>query len=330
MGFRRATRVSRALVWVVIGFAALIGVVFATGSALFPGLERRPESTGEPDEYDSVEPAPDSGMKSPPGEAETTSPPGDAGKTSPPVRNLDPGQPAPPVGSGRERGAPPVAPRIAGDKPSAPAGPRRPPPGVIRSGSADRRWVAFTFDDGPDDVYTPRVLDELRRAGARATFFVTAAQARAHPQVLRRIVAEGHEVGNHGEDHALLTGRDAAWLEAKLRRADALLRSRTGRPVRWFRPAYGAFDAEVLRVADALRYRTVLWSVDTRDWQGLPAADVIANSLAGLHNGAIILNHSATGPGRDLSGTPEALPELIAELRSRGYRLVTLSEMLGG
>lgn len=189
--------------------------------------------------------------------------------------------------------------------------------------------MALTFDDGPDGRYTPRVLDELRRAGVRATFFVTAKQAEAHPGVMRRIVADGHEVGNHGDDHTLLTGSGRAALERRLRHADGVIRRWTGRPLRWFRPPYGAHDGEVLRAAEALHYRTVLWSVDTRDWQGLPASDVLANSLAGIHNGAIILNHSATGPGRDLSGTAEALPKLIAELRARGYRLVTLGELLG-
>lgn len=207
--------------------------------------------------------------------------------------------------------------------------PPQPPAGVYLRGDRRYRLVALTFDDGPDGVFTPQVLDVLKRHGVRATFFLVGKRAAARPDLVRRMVAEGHEIGNHSWDHAELTRMDSRRVHAELAETHQLLRRLSGRPVRLLRPPYGAVNATVLKEAGALGYRTVLWNVDSLDWR--PDVDrdgVLHNVLPNVRNGSIVLQHAAGGKGEDLSNTVAALPLLIRTLRGQGYRLVTLSELL--
>lgn len=200
---------------------------------------------------------------------------------------------------------------------------------VIYSGSSRVRWVALTFDDGPDDRFTPWVLNVLRSQGVKGTFFLTGQRSEVHPDLVRRIVAEGHEIGNHSYNHAKLVNLPPWRVRDQLARTHQILRRLTLRPVRFFRAPYGAVNHQLLLDAQALGYRTVQWSVDSEDWKSLPKDQVLSNILPNVRPGSIILQHSAGGVGEDLSGTAQALPALVRTLRLRGYRFVTLSEMLG-
>lgn len=196
-------------------------------------------------------------------------------------------------------------------------------------GDPTLKQVALTFDDGPDGQFTPRVLDVLRQAGVKATFFVVGLRAMAHPEVLRRIVAEGHEIGNHTFHHPLLTRVNAWRLSEELISTDRVLRSITGRPVTLFRPPYGASNPAILKAATGAGYRLVLWDIDSQDWMPhQTTAGVLQQVLPNLRNGAIILQHAAGGRGEDLTDTVQALPQIIAAIQARGYRMVTVSELL--
>lgn len=246
-----------------------------------------------------------------------------------------PPEPAPPAPS-ESAGMPPAAadptPELEGgpeDGGRPHEDPAQPPAGVYLRG--DRRYplVALTFDDGPDRTFTPRVLDVLRRERAPATFFLVGTRAEKNPDVVRRIVREGHEVGNHSYSHANLARLAPQQIDRQLRRADRVLTGLTGRKVRVFRPPYGEVTPAVTRVAGALGYRTVLWNVDSLDWKRTTTAqDVVNNVVPRVRRGSIILHHSAGGKGEDLTNTVQALPQIIRTLRARGYRLVTVSELL--
>ncbi|GIG61360.1 hypothetical protein Lfu02_57320 [Longispora fulva] len=195
------------------------------------------------------------------------------------------------------------------------------------------RTVALTFEDGPDPEWTPRILDALARHHAHATFFVVGARVDEHPELVRRILAEGHELGLHGFTHRDLT----ALPEWQVRREldltrDAVARA-TGRDIRLFRPAYSSTPAQVdartmalIAAAGRWGYRTVLSDLDTRDWQqpGVPAIAVAGAPLG--DNGAIVGLHDGGG---DRSQTLRALDTLLPTLHRRELRVVTVSEGLG-
>ncbi|HLS89041.1 MAG TPA: polysaccharide deacetylase family protein [Sphingobacteriaceae bacterium] len=202
------------------------------------------------------------------------------------------------------------------------------PAHVVRAGPGDQRLVALTFDDGPDDRYTPQILDVLRRERVPATFFVTGVRAQENPQVLRRIIRDGHAVGNHGYLHARYAGLTPAQIEADLQENVRLLRQHGVSDNRLFRPPYGALGVQGAETVIAQKYTIVLWTIDPRDWLSPPADQIVDTVLANIRPGAIILLHSAGGPGQSLEGTVEALPRIIRALRDQGYRFVTVPDLL--
>ncbi|GII66082.1 polysaccharide deacetylase familiy protein [Sphaerisporangium krabiense] len=200
-------------------------------------------------------------------------------------------------------------------------GVRRLLPGLAGVGAAGR--VALTFDDGPDPASTPRFLDELRRLGCLATFFVLGEMLERHPELGRRAVAEGHEIAVHGWRHhnALVTRPGRAARE--IADACALVRAVTGARPAWYRPPYGVLSAETLAAARACGLRPVLWTAWGRDWTATASPDsVLAALTPGLRGGATLLLHdsdhtSAPGSWRAALG---ALPELVGRCRSLGLR----------
>lgn len=140
--------------------------------------------------------------------------------------------------------------------------------GSIMDQRMHENLCAITFDDGPSRN-TPQLLDLLDQYGIPATFFLLGKQAELHPDLVRRIVAEGHEVGNHSFSHPNLRLLPPERKIEEIRRTDAILRSLGAAPL-FLRPPYGAFDRHTVDAAEALGLSVVLWSVDSRDWQRLP------------------------------------------------------------
>jgi peptidoglycan/xylan/chitin deacetylase (PgdA/CDA1 family) len=207
--------------------------------------------------------------------------------------------------------------------------PPNPQPTAYMRGDPAMRLVAITFDDGPDGVFTPRILDVLRQNHAPATFFVVGNRVTAHPEVVRRMVAEGHELGNHSFHHPMLSKLTAAQITNELNTTNDAVRHITGSPMHVVRPPYGEVEPVVTETATGLGYRLVLWDIDSLDWKkGQTTHGVLANTVPNFRNGAIILHHSAGGKGEDLTNTIQALPTEIRTLRNQGYRIVTVSELL--
>ncbi len=198
---------------------------------------------------------------------------------------------------------------------------------VLRQGDVSRKIVALTFDDGPDTVYTPKILDILASKGVPATFFLIGKRLSEAPDIVRRIVAEGHSVGNHTFNHPNMTTYSQDDLNKEVLQTDAAL-SRLGvKKTDMFRPPYGGIQAGSIETIGKAGYRLYLWSVDSLDWRGLNRQQVLDNVVPYSTNGAVILMHSAGGPGENLSGTVEALPIIIDQLKANGFRFVTLTEM---
>lgn len=216
---------------------------------------------------------------------------------------------------------------------------RLPNPDIVQRTGADRRRVALTFDDGPDPVWTPRILDVLRREGVPATFFVTGASALGQGALLRRIVAEGSELGNHSTSHADLSQRSPAAIRLELTAAERLVEAYTGRTLRLFRPPFlGDADPDqrdelhATRVAAGMGYLTVGPNVDPLDWRAPGRDAIIARTIAGVTTGTAAQPHQVVllhDSGGDRSQTLAALPGIIRGLRARGYDLVTVSTLAG-
>jgi peptidoglycan/xylan/chitin deacetylase (PgdA/CDA1 family) len=156
--------------------------------------------------------------------------------------------------------------------------------------------VALTFDDGPDPIWTPRLLDLLWTLGARATFFPIASRAAAHPAITRRMRAEGHAIGLHCDQHLRHSERDAAWLR---RDTDQALRRLAGlgvTPALWRTP-WGDTAPWSTQIAQECDLRLIGWTADTHDWRGDSAAEMFQATRDALTDGAIVLAHDGLGPG---------------------------------
>ena len=190
----------------------------------------------------------------------------------------------------------------------------------------DEQLACITFDDGPNPVATPRILDILQREGVRATFFVLGRHADRWPELVKRMADEGHQLGNHGYHHRKLHRRLPGYVRDDLTRgADAIERASGVRP-RHFRAPHGFRSPWVTPIARSLGERTIGWSLGVWDSARPGADEIVRRTLAGMRAGSILLLHD--GDGYDANGdrtqTAEALPRIIDGLRARGFRFVTL------
>jgi cellulose synthase/poly-beta-1,6-N-acetylglucosamine synthase-like glycosyltransferase/peptidoglycan/xylan/chitin deacetylase (PgdA/CDA1 family)/spore germination protein YaaH len=207
---------------------------------------------------------------------------------------------------------------------------------VIRRSGTAKKTVALTFDDGPDPRYTPQVLAILRRYHAHATFFLIGENAEANPSLTRRIWDEGNEIGNHTFQHPNIAAISERRTDLELNATQRAIESLIGRKTPLFRPPYEA-DAEPatadevvpLARAKEMGYITIGEKIDPLDWDtahGARADQIAQRVLSGLGDGNIVLLHDGGG---DRSQTVAALPQILAGLRQHGYRIVTISELMG-
>lgn len=195
-------------------------------------------------------------------------------------------------------------------------------------GSAQEKKVALTFDDGPDTRFTPKVLDALKASQVKATFFVLGAQANAHPDIIRRIVKEGHVIGNHSYSHANLPKLTVDKFQSQIISTESVLQGLIGYAPKLIRPPYGAINEEQVRWIADHHYLIVNWNVDSLDWKSLNSDQVLNNIMQQTKPGSIILQHSGGADSQDLSGTVQAIGPLISKLKAAGYTFVTVPELL--
>ena len=217
---------------------------------------------------------------------------------------------------------------------------RTPSSYVIQRGGYHPGLIALTFDDGPDPMWTPAILDILKRENVPATFFVIGKNGEAYPDLLRRLVNEGHEIGNHTFTHPNLGEIPASLTDLELNATQRLIESVTGRSTVLFRPPYFG-DAEADKPeevepafrAQQLGYLMVGLRIDPDDWQLPVTADqIVERTIKGALDenpetrGQVVLLHDSGG---DRSATIAALPKIIHELRARGFRFVPVSDLAG-
>jgi peptidoglycan/xylan/chitin deacetylase (PgdA/CDA1 family) len=194
----------------------------------------------------------------------------------------------------------------------------------LSQGSANRREIALTFDDGPGP-FTPQILDILERKHVPATFFIVGRSLKDFGQTLPREIADGFAIGDHTQDHMVMTHLSPKDQEAQLIQQATGIRSYGASFPHLFRPPYGAFDKTTLSYTHKFGMLTVLWTVDTKDFAQPGVGAIVRSVLAGAKPGAIILLHDAGG---QRAQTVAALPTIIAALRRRHFDLVTVPKLV--
>ena len=204
-------------------------------------------------------------------------------------------------------------------------------PGIVYwRGDPSTRQVALTFDDGPNEPYTSQILNVLRQNHVRATFFMVGENVEKYPQTAREIVREGHAIGNHSYTHTNCLFDTNSRVRREILKTEKVIEETTGQRTCLFRPPFGGKDIFTLHQTHRLGYVSVQWTVSGRDWRRPGVKRIVRNVMRGVRPGAIILLHDGNElhHGSDRSQTVQALPALIAQLKSQGYTFVTVPEML--
>lgn len=184
------------------------------------------------------------------------------------------------------------------------------------------REIALTFDDGPYPFYTPLLLHELERSHVAATFFVVGRSAQEFPELVREIVEDGNEIGNHTFNHYKLTKLTAAQIADQIALDGQFLAPFAGHPITLFRPPHGRYDHRVVAIAHAMGYETVFWNDSPEDTKNILPSLIVSRVVSHATPGGIVLLHNGQYK------TIEALPVIIERLRAEGYRFVTVSQLL--
>ncbi|MGH8914311.1 MAG: polysaccharide deacetylase family protein [Acidimicrobiia bacterium] len=202
--------------------------------------------------------------------------------------------------------------------------------------ATDRPVFHLTFDDGPHPEVTPRILEVLDEFEAPATFFLLTENAERHPGLVGEIMERGHEIGHHSRTHPRLSTAPWNRLPDEIWASRRDLERVAGRPVRLFRPPYGAHGLLSLYMVKSARMQTVLWSVDSEDWKGLSPDDPLQRTSSRIDKGGILLLHDRPATDSVQGDIAEGhIPKddltrrYLLELRRRGLRTVSLAELLG-
>jgi peptidoglycan/xylan/chitin deacetylase (PgdA/CDA1 family) len=190
-------------------------------------------------------------------------------------------------------------------------------------GSAGTRRIALTFDDGPSSVRTVKILDILGENEIRATFFVLGEKVEDHPEVLRRIIDEGHEIGNHSYTHRDMKKLDITGIKKEIESTQEIIKQYTGMPPRIFRPPYGSTNKELRQYCKEAGMVICKWSVDPKDWKKSVSIEAMRSTIREqTRGGSVIILHDIK------KKTQEALPQIIDDLKDSGFEFILLSRMI--
>ncbi|MBF8982396.1 polysaccharide deacetylase family protein [Lutibacter sp. B2] len=198
---------------------------------------------------------------------------------------------------------------------------------IIWNGSRDEKLVALTFDDGPHPRFTPKILDVLKEYDAKATFFMLGKHVKLYPKVVKRVAKEGHEIGNHTYTHIDVKANSSQKIQDEFKKTQEIVYEVTGKKPTLFRPPYGFYNSIVKNITSKEGCRIVLWSThqDSKDWS-CPGVNKIVNTVVKkTKNGDIVILHDYVVGESD---TIEALKTILPELKKKGFKFVTVSELL--
>lgn len=193
----------------------------------------------------------------------------------------------------------------------------------------EEKLIALTFDDGPDPIDTVSILELLKQYEAKATFFVVGQRVDKYPAIAQRETAEGHEIANHTYSHKYMNNKKLpdSRIEEEIMKTERSIVQATGQKPRLFRPPGGYYNEQVVHASKKTGYKVILWSwhQDTEDWNTPGVKKIVNKVLNNARNGDIVLFHDYV---EGKSQTIEALKQILPELKNRGFRFVTVSELM--
>jgi peptidoglycan-N-acetylglucosamine deacetylase len=197
---------------------------------------------------------------------------------------------------------------------------------VIRNVPTSQKVVALTFDDGPSATFTPQVVELLKRYHAKGTFFVIGSRAQQYPELIHAELRARDEVANHTYSHVVLEHQTERKIHEELERGHEAVSCIDDHGASYlFRPPRGRYNKRLSRIAGEAGYKTILWSIDSRDWSNPGTAQIVKNIMSDVRNGDIILLHDQGG---NRTQTLQALARIIPKLEDKGYQCVTVSQLL--
>lgn len=182
--------------------------------------------------------------------------------------------------------------------------------------------VSISFDCAWGTEHTDDILNALRVSNVRATFFMVEFWAEKYPDYVKKIDAQGHEIGTHSSTHSYMSKQNAEEIKLELSASSEAIESITGKKVELFRPPYGDYDNELIKTASELGFYTIQWDTDSLDWKDLSATDIAMRVINGVKSGSIILMHN------NGLHTSESLPIILETLKNRGYSFVPIGELI--
>ncbi|WMM26512.1 polysaccharide deacetylase family protein [Tissierella sp. MB52-C2] len=199
---------------------------------------------------------------------------------------------------------------------------------IVRNGSKQQKFIALTFDDGPHPQYTPEILDLLDQYNIKATFFVLGQFAEKYPDIIKRQAEEGHEIGNHTYSHINIKKASTQTFKEEFDKTQSIIFSLTGAKSKVFRPPYGLYNENTMKIISDESCDIVLWSSrqDSKDWSNPSVDKIVSNTISNIENGDIVLFHDYIY--YETSNTVEALKLILPELINKGYKFVTISELV--
>lgn len=200
---------------------------------------------------------------------------------------------------------------------------------IIKKGNEDEKIIALTFDDGPDEVFTPQVLDILKKNDVKATFFLVGENLKQNKEIVKRQFEEGHEIGNHTYTHINVakSGYDKVYEE--ITKTQEEIKQIIGVEPKLFRPPYRAMSRHMCDIVKNKNMNIILWSnLDPRDWSNPGVYSIVNTIESKVGNGNIILLHDYNNLRNSKSQTIQALESVIPYLKEQGYKFVTISELI--
>ena len=200
---------------------------------------------------------------------------------------------------------------------------------IIKCGNTNEKLLALTFDDGPDEDFTPQILDILKKYNVKATFYVIGEKVQYNKKIIKREFEEGHEIGNHTYTHINVSKNGYNRINKEIGDTQSAVKSVIGVYPKTFRPPYRAISKDMCEIVKQKNMSIVLWSyVDAKDWQSPGVSSIVRSIESGIQNGCIILLHDYNKLRSPKSQTIEALDIIIPDLLEKGYKFVTVSELI--
>lgn len=206
--------------------------------------------------------------------------------------------------------------------------------GTIYRVKTDKKHVALTFDDGPSPIWTPKILDELKKENIKAAFFMIGHHVQKYPEIAKRVAEEGHTIGNHGYAHSVMFYYTPAEIEEEIKYTEHVIKEITGVTTKYFRPPKAWLRRAIKEKVKSMGYETVLWSLNSKDWVSFNHKAIAEYISKNIKNGDILLFHdsgnvTSTEGGSRLQ-TVKTVSLLARMLRKKGFEFISIEELMSG